>query len=548
MTSGTLDFTPAPAALALTPRRRTLVLAAVCLSLVLVVAGTTMLNVALPQIARSLHATQSQQQWVVDAFSVALASLLLPAGVLGDRYGRRTTLVWGIVIFGVTAAASAVTTSATVLIALRALSGAGAALIMPGTLSTITSVFPEEEKPRAVAVWSGLAGAGAVFGLVGSGALLEQFWWGSIFVVTAALAAVATVVTVAIVPATSDPAAPRVHLPGSVLSVVGIGGMVLGITEGPERGWLSPLTVGALVAGAVALVAFVVASLRTDEPLLDPRLFRDRRFAAGSASVFLQFLAMLGFFFLFLQYLQLVRGYGTLQAALAVVPLAVGMMPASTAAARLTARYDNRYVGAAGLAISAAGLAWLSQLSLTSGYWAVLAGMLVTGVGLGLGMTPATNAIVQSLPLAKQGLASAVNDTSREMGGAFGIAILGSAFTAGYRSKITPGLAKLPAAAAAARRAPAAGLQVAARLGPDGQGLVHATKAAFMNGQRDALLIGTLSLLAGVAFVLLRGAPALPDAVPDGVEGALPGVVGDVRLALAPVAGPAAGAGAAPGR
>jgi len=240
-------------------------------------------------------------------------------------------------------------------------------------------------------------------------------------------------------------------------------------------------------------------------------------------SVFLQFLAMMGFFFLFLQYLQLVRGYGTLEAALAVVPVAVAMMPASTAAARLTARYDNRVVGAGGLALSASGLALLSQLTATSSFWAVLIGMVITGVGLGLGMTPATNTIVQSLPPGKQGLASAVNDTSREMGGAFGIAILGSAFTAGYRSHISQGLHRLPAIAAAAKGAPAAALAVAPRLGPQSQELVHNTKAAFMSGQREALLIGTLSLLVGVAFLLLRGGAPVPDALtlPDSVELAL---------------------------
>jgi len=523
MTSESVTFrnvTATPAAV-LSPGRRKLVLAAVCLSLVLVVAGTTMLNVALPDLARSLHATQSQQQWIVDAFSVALAALLLPSGVLGDRYGRRTTLLAGITLFGVTAALSAFTTSAGVLIGLRILSGAGAALIMPGTLSTITSVFPAEEKASAVAVWSGFAGAGAVIGLVGSGAMLEQFWWGSIFVVTAVLAGVAVLATVLIVPATSDPAAPRVDLPGSILSVLAIGGLVLGITEGPERGWLNPLTLGGLIGGSLALVAFVLAALRADEPLLDPRLFRHRGFSAGSVSVFLQFLAMMGFFFIFLQYLQLVQGYGTLKAALAVVPLAAGMMPASTAAARLARRYGGRYVGAAGLAITAVGFLWLAQLTVTSSYWPVLYGMLLAGIGLGLGMTPATNAIVESLPLAKQGLASAVNDTSREMGGAFGIAIIGSAFTAGYRSHIAGALHQLPAQVAGpARQAPAAALQIAGRLGPTGRVLAHQAKTAFLGGQREALLIGAVALIVGVAFLLFRGGARVveAEAVWDGLE------------------------------
>lgn len=507
MTSESVDFkNRASVPTALSPRRRQLILAAVCLSLVLVVAGTTMLNVALPDLARALHATQSQQQWIVDAYAVALAALLLPAGVLGDRYGRRSTLLAGIVIFGLTAAASAFTTSAGVLIGLRVLSGVGAALIMPGTLSTITSVFPAEEKASAVAVWTGFAGGGAVIGLVGSGAILEQFWWGSVFAVIAVLAAVALVATIVIVPSTSDPKAPRVHVVGSVLSVLAIGGLVLGITEGPERGWLSPLSLAGLIGGTLTLVAFVFLSLRTDEPLFDPRLFRSRGFSAGTVSVFLQFIAMYGFFFIALQYLQLVLGYGTLKASLAVVPFVVGMMPASTAAARLANRFGGRTVGAAGLAISAFGFVWLSQLTVASSYVPVMIGMVVTGIGLGLGMTPATNAIVESLPLEKQGLASAVNDTSREMGGAFGIAIIGSAFTTSYRSHISPHVASLPAGdAAAARQAPAAALQVAGRLGAGGTALVHDARVAFMSGQRQALLIGAAALVAGVAFLVLRG-------------------------------------------
>ncbi len=549
MTSESVTFRNATVSSASVPalsrRRRQLILAAVCLSLVLVVAGTTMLTVALPDLARSLHATQSQQQWIVDAYAVALAALLLPAGVLGDRYGRRSTLLAGVAIFGLTAAASAFTTSAGALIGLRVLSGVGAALIMPGTLSTITSVFPAEEKASAVAVWTGFAGAGAVIGLVGSGAMLEQFWWGSVFAVTAVLAAVALVATIVIVPSTSEANAPRLHIVGSVLSALAIGGLVLGITEGPQRGWLNPLTLGGLVGGSLVLVGFVILSLRAEEPLFDPRLFRNRGFSAGTVSVFLQFIAMYGFFFLVLQYLQLVLGYGTLKASLAVVPFVVGMMPASTAAARLARRFGGRLVGATGLAISALGFVWLAQLTASSSYPAVLVGMVVTGVGLGLGMTPATNAIVESLPIAKQGLASAVNDTSREMGGAFGIAIVGSAFTAGYRSHISPAIctsASGSGASAAARQAPATALQVAGRLGAGGTGLVHDARVAFMSGQRQALLIGAAALIVGVAFLLLRPQAAVADTGTDtAVESASDGRFGtgiawdDLDLVPAPI-------------
>ena len=448
-----------------------------------------------------------QQQWIVDGFAVALAAPL-PSGVLGDRYGRRTTLLAGIALFGVTTAVPAFTTSAGALVGLRILSGAGAALIMPGTLSTITSVFPSEERASAVAVWSGSAGAGAVIGLVGSGAMLEQFWWGSIFVVTAALAAVAAVATVVIVPATSDPDAPRVDIPGSILSVLAIGGLVLGITEGPERGWLNPLTLAGLIGGIVALVAFVAASLRADEPLLDPRLFRNRGFAAGTVSVFLQFLAMMGFFFIFLQYLQLVPGLRHAEGRPRRGPArrrddaGVNRGRPAGKPVRRDVR-GGRRPGCLGRRVRVAVAAHGSP----STYWPVLIGMVVTGVGLGLGMTPATNAIVESLPIAKQGLASTVNDTSREMGGAFGIAIVGSAFTATYRSHIAADLRQLPAPVeAAARQAPAAALQIAGRLGPNAQTLVHHTRTAFMSGQREALLIGAVTILIGVAFLLVGGA------------------------------------------
>jgi len=516
MTSGSSDLRNSVADVPpLSDRRRSLVLAAVCGALILVVAGTTMLTVALPDLARSLHASQSQQQWIVDAYAVALAAMLLPAGTLGDRYGRRTMLLAGIAIFGVTAALSALISSPAALIALRVASGVGAALIMPSTLSTITSVFPTEERARAVAVWSGVAGAGGVLGLVGSGALLERFWWGSIFAAIAALAVVAWVAALVLVPATKDTNAPRVDLGGAILSIVAIGALVLGITEGPTRGWGDPLTLAALGGGVVALVAFIIAALRTTNPLLDPRLFRNRSFAAGSVSVFLQFLAMMGFFFITLQYLQLVLGYGTLKSALAIVPLAVGMMPASTAAARLSERFGGRRVGAFGLAISAAGFVWLARLTATSSYGPFLVGMLLVGVGLGLGMTPATNAIVESLPLAKQGLASAVNDTSRELGAAFGIAILGSAFTAGYRSHLGR-LVGVPAqAAVAAKQAPASALQAAGQLGPNGQALAHSARSAFMSGQRNALLIGAFALAVGVAFLLLSGGPAPEDVLDE---------------------------------
>jgi EmrB/QacA subfamily drug resistance transporter len=491
---------------ALPPRRRRLVLAAMCMALVLVVAGVSSLNVALPSIARDLSASQSNQQWIVDAYALALAALLLPAGAIGDRFGRRKTLLVGVAVFGVSAVLSAFADSASSLIALRALSGVGAALIMPGTLSTITSVFPEEERAKAVGVWAGFAGSGALLGLLMSGALLEGFWWGSVFLVTGSVAAVAFLFALLVVPETSDPDEANIDPPGALLSLLGIGGLVLGITEGPEQGWTNWLTLTGLVGGVLFLTAFVLWELRSKAPLLDPRLFKLRGFATGSASLFFQFLAMFGFFFVALQFLQLVLGYGAFKASLAMLPMMLIFMPVSTLAASLTDRYGTRRIGGTGLAISAVGFLVLSRLDAHSGYPLFVAGLLVTGLGMALAMTPATNAIVQSLPRARQGVASAVNDTAREMGAAFGIAVLGSAFNSAYRTDITKHLDGLsPAAAEAAKDAPAGALAVAGQAGDGGAELVAHARDAFASGMQSALLIGAAVLVVGALFVWIRG-------------------------------------------
>ena len=420
------------------------ILAVMCLALVMVVAGVSMLANAMPSIAADLDASQSSQQWIVDAYALTLAALLLPAGALGDRFGRRGALIAGTAIFGLAAALSATAGSSSQLIALRALTGIGAALLMPGTLSTITSVFPPEERAKAVGIWAGFAGAGGTLGILASGALLEQFSWNSIFVVTAALAALACLGVVLVVPSTKAEERVALDPRGSIISAIGIGLLVLGIIEGPERGWTNPLTVVGLVGGLAFLAAFVWIELRTDEPLLDPRLFRHRGFATGSASLFLQFFAMFGFFFVSLQFLQLVLGYSTFEAALALLPMSIVILPISAFAGTLSERYGHRLVGGAGLAISGVGFALFATLGTGSGFLAFMFTTIVIGIGAALAMTPATNAIVASLPRAKQGVASAVNDTARELGAAFGVAVLGSAFNIGYRNDIDADLARLP--------------------------------------------------------------------------------------------------------
>jgi Na+/melibiose symporter-like transporter len=292
---------------------------------------------------------------------------------------------------------------------------------------------------------------------------------------------------------------------GAVLSAVGIGLLILGIIEGPERGWGAPISLVGIIGGLAFLTAFVLFERRTADPLLDPSLFRLRGFATGSASLFLQFFAMFGFFFVVLQYLQLVLGFGALKAAVSLLPLSAVILPLSAVAATLAERYGQKKVGGAGLGISAVGFLAMTTLRADSGYLHFLWAMLIIGVGMALAMTPATNAIVASLPTSKQGVASAVNDTARELGSAFGIAVLGSAFNMGYRGNIDGHLAGLPAEAAhGAHEAPAIAVVAARGLGEQGAALLDATRHAFISGMRYALFAGAALLVIGCLYVWLQ--------------------------------------------
>jgi EmrB/QacA subfamily drug resistance transporter len=509
------DAEPAP----LAPRQRRLVLVAMCLALVLVIAGVSMLAVGLPAVGEDLGLSQTSLTWVADAYALTLASLLLVAGAIGDRFGRRGALLVGIVLFGTGSLLSALATSGGQLIGFRALTGIGGALIMPGTLSTITSVFPPDERARAVGIWAGFAGAGGTLGMLAAGGLLGSFAWPSIFVLTAIVSALTFVVVLAWVPTSRSSEHVGLDPIGTVLSAFGIGSFVLGIIEGPIRGWSEPLTVGALVAGVVLAVGFVLWELRTEHPLLDPRLFRYRGFATGSASLLVLFIALFGIFLVVLQYLQLLLGYSALKASVALLPMSLLMIPISTAAAPLSMRYGQKLIGGSGLAISAVGVAAFSTLDADSGFGVLLVAQLILAVGVGLSMTPATNAIVSSLPVAKQGVASAVNDTTREIGTALGIAIMGSMFTSGYRSGLDGHLDGLPADVVdRAREAPALALQAADDLGTRGDALAAAARDAFSSGMRFSMLIGAGLLLAAAGFIFLRGPSRAQEALEDVVD------------------------------
>lgn len=510
---------PGPDPGGLDPRRRALVLVAMCLALVLVIAGVSMLAVGLPSVGEDLGLSQTSLTWVADAYALTLASLLLVAGAIGDRFGRRGALLVGIALFGTGSLLSAFATSGGQLIGFRALTGIGGALIMPGTLSTITSVFPPEERARAVGIWAGFAGAGGTLGMLAAGWMLGTFSWPSIFVLAAVVSALTFLVVLAFVPTSRATEHVGLDPLGTVLSALGIGSLVLGIIEGPIRGWTEPLTVSALVAGLALAVAFVRWELRTDHPLLDPRLFRHRGFATGSASLLVLFIALFGIFLVVLQYLQVLLGYSALKASVALLPMSLLMIPISTIAAPLSMRFGQKVIGGTGLAITAVGVATFSTLDAASGFGMLLVSQVILAVGVGLSMTPATNAIVSSLPESKQGVASAVNDTTREIGTALGIAIMGSMFTSGYRSGLDAHLDGLPAdVVSQAREAPALALQAAQGLGARGDELAAAARDAFSSGMRFSMLVGAALLLGSAAFVWLRGPSRQQEALDDALD------------------------------
>jgi EmrB/QacA subfamily drug resistance transporter len=449
------------------------VLGVMCLSLVLVVSGSSMLNVGLREIGLSLDATATQLHWIVDSYAVAFASLLLPFGALGDRFGRRTVMLTGLALMGLASVSSALASNADFLIWSRVVAGTGAAMVMPGTLSTITHVFPPQQRGKAVGVWAGFASAGAVIGLLAAGVLLEWFEWPSLFVFTAILSVVAITATVAFAPNSMDADHAHIDPLGSALSAVGIASLVFGIIEGPAAGWGSAKVVAAFTAAAVTLVGFVVWELHTTTGVLDVRLFMNRPFGAGSISVLVQFFAAFGFFYIAAFMLQGIMGYSPLRSAAALLPMSLLIIPLSSVAPGLAKRFGLRLVNVAGLIAMGGAFVVMANLGDTPTYLRFLPGLLLLGTGIALSTAPASESIVNALPPSKQGVASAVNDTTRELGGAFGIAIIGSVFSSTYAASVAKALTNVaPSAASAIQSSPLAGLDIASKMGPGGAQLV----------------------------------------------------------------------------
>jgi EmrB/QacA subfamily drug resistance transporter len=488
-------------------QRRWLILAVLCFSLLVIVLDNSILNVAIPTIVTELGATNSQLQWIIDAYTLVFAGLLLTAGSIGDRYGRRGALQAGFVVFGLGSVASALATSADQLIATRAFMGVGGALIMPATLSIITNVFPDEERGRAIGVWAGVAGLGAALGPLTGGFLVEHFYWGSVFLVNVPIVIVGIIAGFVLIPTSKDPTSPKLDPLGAVLSIGGLVAVLYGLIEAPAEGWTSQVILTAFAVGVVALGAFAAWELHTDHPMLDLRFFANPRFSAASGSITLVFFAMFGSMFLLTQYLQFVLAYTPLETGIRMLPFAATMMVAAPTSARITEKIGTKAIVAGGLTLVTLGLVSMTGLQVDTSYPGVVWRLMLIALGMAFVMAPATESVMGSLPLAKAGVGSAVNDTTRQVGGALGVAVVGSVLASVYGSEVGDFLAGTPAPAPAVDAATGSlggAIGVAERLratgGPGGAALADQLLAVANQSFVDALHLGAL-VAAGATLV-----------------------------------------------
>ena len=488
-------------------RRRWATLVVLSLSLVIIGLDNTILNVALPTLVRELGASASELQWIVDSYILVFAGLLLTMGALGDRFGRKRALTSGLVIFGVASVAAAFSDSSTSLIIARAFMGVGAALIMPATLSIITNVFEGKERGRAIAAWAAVAGVGIILGPVLGGYLLESFWWGSIFFINIFVVGAALVGGFFLVPESRDPEATPMDPVGAGLSIVGLVSLVFAIIEAPSRGWTDPLILAAFALGFVFIAVFLWWERRTAHPMLRLEFFENPRFSAASVAITLVFFALFGTIFLLTQYLQFVLGFSPLEAGFRIMPIAT-LIVAAPLAARITERIGTKVVVSSGLLIVTVALGILALITIDSSYSHMALGLALVGLGMGATMAPATESIMGSLPLAKSGVGSAMNDTTRQVGGALGVAILGSIMASIYASTMAPAVAPLPPEAAEVAGDSIGGaLAVASNIGAAAEGLVVAAQSAFVDGMQTSIWVAAAVALVG-AILTWRFLPA----------------------------------------
>lgn len=473
------------------------------LDVLLVISSMVALNAALPDLAVDTAATQTQLTWIVDGYTLVLACLLLPAGAIGDRYGRRGALVAGLAIFAVASIAPIFFDSPVQIILSRAAAGVGAAFIMPATLSLLTAAFPKSERNKAVGIWAGVASSGAIVGFMGTGLLLQFFAWQSIFYAFTAAAIVLILCTFTIRSSRDDTATPIDGI-GAVLIGAAVAVFVFGVVEAPVRGWTHPVVWGCMAAGVVLAVAFAVVELRRRHPLLDVRLFGRPDFATGAIGITILFFANFGFFFIEMQYLQLVLGYSPLQTAFALAPLAVPILILGATMHLYLPKIGLRTAVAVGLFLIGVGLCLMRYLDAGSSFLDLVWPMLITSAGIGLCVAPTTSAIMNAVPTEKQGVASAVNDTTREVGAAVGIAVAGSVLAAQYGTVLAPTLADFPEQVrTGALESLANALAIAEQMGPQGARLADLATAAFIDSMSLSLLVLAIVLALAAAFVAI---------------------------------------------
>jgi EmrB/QacA subfamily drug resistance transporter len=500
-----------------------MILAALLLAAFLVNLDTTLVNVALPALVRELHATTTQLQWVVDSFNLVFAALLLTFGSLSDRFGRKGMLLAGLAVFGAASLAGGFTTSPAQLIAARSVMGLGAAMTFPATLSLISNVFTaRKERARAIGLWGAIAGVAIATGPIVGGWLLEHYSWGSIFTAMAPVAAVAAIVVALVVPASKDPDAAAPDIAGLVLSSATMALLVYTIIEAPAYGWAAGRSLAGFAASAVLLAAFITAERRAAHPMLDVRLFRNLRFSAASGAVTVSFFTLFGFIFLMTQYFQFVRGYGPLSTGVHLLPVALSVGAGSVAGTQLAVKAGTKLIVTIGLVAMAAFYFWVAAAtSATISYTIIAVQMVIYGLGMGLTSAPATESIMGAISRRKAGVGSAVNDSTRLIGGTLGVAVIGSIYASVYGSRLAATMpASVPGRVAATAHQSVGAAYVAAgkiaALGHPllGQALQHAAAGAFLHGLTIGCVVAAVVAAAGaiLAALFLPAQPASPAA------------------------------------
>jgi EmrB/QacA subfamily drug resistance transporter len=419
--------------------RRWISLVVLCGSLLVITLDNTILNVAVPSLVRDLNASTSQLQWIIDGYAIVFAGLLLTAGAMGDRFGRKGALQIGLAVFGLASLASAMAGTANQLIVTRAVMGIGGAIIMPATLSLLTNIFRDpKERAKAIGAWAAVAGASGALGPVLGGFLLKFYSWHSVFLINVPLIIVLVIAGKMLLPTSKAPVAAKLDPVGAVLSMVGLMTLLWGVIEAPSSGITNTGVVTTFSIGLLVIAVFIAWELHCDHPMLDMRFFKNRRFSAANIAITLVFFAMFGQMFVMAQYMQIVLGYTALEAGLRMLPMSVVMVCTAPLAPRLAERFGTKLVVGVGLTVASIGVFLMSTVPVTNGYPRILLAVVVLAIGMGLTMAPATESIMGSLPPAKAGVGSAMNDTTRQMGGALGVAVLGSLLAAIYR----PGIAE----------------------------------------------------------------------------------------------------------